>query len=619
MSLRQSQQTASEGVRSGGTWLVLRRLLPWAVIALALLALAYRSWRFGGHFPDDAFITFRFAENLVRGFGIVWNIDGPPTEGSTSILQTILVATTMRLGLPLLTGAYLISTVSVLVLVLVLVRIAARLNGRLTLAAALPLALYLGSARFSVHVNSGMDTIVAAALLSTSFLVSLHVLSHPRRSLAVALALVSLLCLWSRPDTAPFLAGQGVVLGLVAIMRRRHGDSGMLGALFLAYGIVGAIGTAYLAWKYAYFGYLLPNSFYVKTTENLAFGGLADVLRFTLNLAKKAVYLAPLILFLDWRALATAGSRTSWSQVALLCVPMALVLFYNSTTLHVVNYHHRLEFPVEALFWVAVGWLLASGKAFERLQVLIGRFSGPTVAVMTTAGFAVVVLAITMHLDRRHHRPWFARVQWHHYEPMAAALIRAGGGPEVTLVYDAAGYIPFTSRVSFIDPVGLVDNVLSGREPITPIEREQYIWGSRPDAYLGPVPPASTGATSAAEEPLWQTAYAENVLLSRKTLADYGRAAATMSDGALATALHYRMRELRDNWISVGEFPYPWGISRDYTHFLYVRKGSPYEARLVEEFSRLTTRTLEDVDFDDVTDGQVLITREDARRLSALP
>ena len=41
---------------------------------------------------EDAFITFRFAENLALGHGFVWNIGEPPVEGFTNFLWVVLCA-----------------------------------------------------------------------------------------------------------------------------------------------------------------------------------------------------------------------------------------------------------------------------------------------------------------------------------------------------------------------------------------------------------------------------------------------------------------------------------------------------------------------------------------------
>src|SRR4051812_9407292 len=47
---------------------------------------------------DDAYITYRYARNLVRGFGLVYN-PGERIEGYTNFLWTLLVAGGLKLRL----------------------------------------------------------------------------------------------------------------------------------------------------------------------------------------------------------------------------------------------------------------------------------------------------------------------------------------------------------------------------------------------------------------------------------------------------------------------------------------------------------------------------------------
>lgn len=47
---------------------------------------------------DDSYISLRYARNLATGFGIVFNPDGPRTEGYTNFLLILIEAVLIRLG-----------------------------------------------------------------------------------------------------------------------------------------------------------------------------------------------------------------------------------------------------------------------------------------------------------------------------------------------------------------------------------------------------------------------------------------------------------------------------------------------------------------------------------------
>jgi len=64
--------------------------LDWALISLAALAFAARTLP-GSRTIDDAYITFRYARNLVNGLGFVYN-PGQHVQGTTTPLYTLLLA-----------------------------------------------------------------------------------------------------------------------------------------------------------------------------------------------------------------------------------------------------------------------------------------------------------------------------------------------------------------------------------------------------------------------------------------------------------------------------------------------------------------------------------------------
>ena len=79
---------------------MLRRLTTAASVALAAAALVFGLWRALGAawLADDSFISFRYAEHLARGHGLVYNV-GERVEGYTNLLWTLLVAAALRLGI----------------------------------------------------------------------------------------------------------------------------------------------------------------------------------------------------------------------------------------------------------------------------------------------------------------------------------------------------------------------------------------------------------------------------------------------------------------------------------------------------------------------------------------
>ena len=71
----------------------MRSKLSYLSIALFALVVSAVYWPIRLSYPiDDTFITFRYADNLAQGFGLVWNPGAPPTEGYTNFLYVLLLS-----------------------------------------------------------------------------------------------------------------------------------------------------------------------------------------------------------------------------------------------------------------------------------------------------------------------------------------------------------------------------------------------------------------------------------------------------------------------------------------------------------------------------------------------
>src|SRR5438045_1442706 len=70
----------------------------WIIGALAILAgFAWLTVICSPFVIDDAFISFRYAENLARGHGLVYN-PGDYVEGYTNFLWVVIIAAVNALG-----------------------------------------------------------------------------------------------------------------------------------------------------------------------------------------------------------------------------------------------------------------------------------------------------------------------------------------------------------------------------------------------------------------------------------------------------------------------------------------------------------------------------------------
>jgi hypothetical protein len=234
-----------------------RYAVAWAVVATALVTVSgidahgiLDGGRSVFQLEDDAMISMRYARNLAHGLGLVYNA-GERVEGYTNFLWVLVMAVVHVVGIPdRLTSAVVIVIDGVLVAGAVL--LVGRILHRHHVAAALVLVACLALA-FDANVvmwcGSGLET-VGEAFLVTWCAWALVTESRPSAFLA-PLSLLPLI----RADGALLAAMLGAVFLLTTARR-------MVAVRQLA--LAALPGAAHLAFRVSYYGYPLPNTFYVK-------------------------------------------------------------------------------------------------------------------------------------------------------------------------------------------------------------------------------------------------------------------------------------------------------------------------------------------------------------------
>ena len=240
------------------------RALLVAQLALVITVLAFQwpGWWAQRWVQDDAYVSFRYARNLVRGEGLVYNV-GDRVEGYTNFLWTMIAAVPLARGvadpLPFMhavsAGLWVASFATLLALGVGLWRAgvdAAPL-------AALPLAVHWS---FNLWFVSGMETPLVTFLPIAA--VAALVIDPRRHGWSLALAsLCGAALTMTRPDGAVVLlalAAGSALLDGAWLLRTRPGRRAVAGALLPLLLVL----LPYEAWRIGYYGSLFPNTYYAK-------------------------------------------------------------------------------------------------------------------------------------------------------------------------------------------------------------------------------------------------------------------------------------------------------------------------------------------------------------------
>ncbi len=229
----------------------------WLVFS-ALLLLAW-SARF---IQDDAFISFRYAENLVRGEGLVFN-PGERVAGFTNLLWTILIAFGIRVGFDPIGFSWALGLLSFGASLIGCFRLGQRLfsdDGR----ALMGMVVVGTNFSFLSYATGGLETQLQAALFIWGTEVFFAISNEGRESPESLLGLSAILAaaFLTRPDSGLWGA---LIWGHVALRLLREGRFARLGwfsALF--FGTV----AGWMAGMQWFYGDPLPNTFYTKVGTN---------------------------------------------------------------------------------------------------------------------------------------------------------------------------------------------------------------------------------------------------------------------------------------------------------------------------------------------------------------
>jgi len=385
---------------------------------------------------DDAYISYRYAENLVRGEGLVFN-HGERVEGYSNFLYVLAVAPAFWVTDR--DGVYFFSVLLNLVCALGALglfsdHLRRSMGERAALAGSLLFALCLP---LWAAVASGLETCLVLLISIAIWVCVERVAVNPTRRDTLTLALLTVLSLLARVDG--FLVPGIAILYLLLKRRIRPATVCALGLL--------ATQGVYELWRLAYYGALLPTSYYVKVA-------------------------GPILVRLRY-----AG--VEFSKIAILegLLPYVLILLLLVVESLYRLYQRRREsfypFRFEILFaplWIAYWFYIGGDHFWDRFLVILfplgilallsayKKVSSPQMAVYGLALLAALQVGTPCLTDPRFEFGAKTFDSW-----IGTGKFLGEKCPGRTLAVVALGKMPFFSGLYCHDMMGLADPVIAHR------------------------------------------------------------------------------------------------------------------------------------------------------------
>lgn len=418
--------------------------------------------------PDDAFVSFRYAQNMADGHGLTFNPGERPIEGYSNFLWVLVCAAAYKVGFDLPAAMPWVGVLFGAANLLVLAGFYRR--RRLTATEILvPLVLFALAAPFVTHSITGMETPLFSLLLLTAMIWADAANTGGGMISYLGLAVTGTLLALCRPEG--LVAFPVIVLARrflpVGTMKRESpapADSAGGRPLWAAAGVFALLVIAYHVWRIAYFDAAIPPSFAAR------FGGGGPVWRawienfrmyfitqgsdhlpsgyFTLLLAAGAVVGASMSpARLDWK-------RTE--QTALVLAGVFSLIYFNFVdAMPGLRYHAALI----GLFFIP-GVYLQSGamKSMTADKALVGR--------VKVASLVVVALAVSFSW-LAYLKMGMTRTETGNQDSAVALAdwLREALPGDAKLAINEAGIIPYYSDFQTVDiaPKPVVGDHPSGR------------------------------------------------------------------------------------------------------------------------------------------------------------
>lgn len=398
-------------------------------LLLPALLLAFHLHRAAPFTVDDSYISFRYARNLARGLGLVYN-PGERVEGYTNFLWTMVLAGGIRLGLDPVLLSKLLGGASAFAALGLTYALSARL---LPYGSAPCLATWLlaSTITFTGYAVFGLETIGFVALLLGGTYLFLREGARPRFPWS---GLVFALAGLTRPEAPLFLGILMLSLGR-GILSRANLTRAALFAAPLA---------AHLAFRRLYYGTFLPNTLGAKT------GNLGAQLHAGWLYVQGYAAQAGVALLLASLGLVLAFSTRRRDLLAIAALAAAVVGYVVLVGGDWMKYHRFLA-PAEPFVF-----LLACTGTRHLLEL---RRRGTTLALLA---FGVLVAAQrgkalrAAEDDLLGHEKRF----WDRAAGGTAAWMNEHAGPGELALGDI-GYVGWATDRPILDLLGLVDPVIA--------------------------------------------------------------------------------------------------------------------------------------------------------------
>ena len=441
-------------VREGWTQGVIAHpVTRWLALGFAITGLIYHALIFD-FLNDDAFISFRYADNLVEHGELVFNPGtGERVEGYTNFLWTILMALVLWCGEDPAVWSRILGVACAAGTLCVITAFISRTRGRRQLSDVLGAILLAAAPAYACWSMGGLETQLFTLLCTlgwTSYLLARQ--ARPQRLWLSGLwfALAGM----TRPEGV-------LMIGLIVIHHlfemafqekrwRPTKHEWIWAAVFLG------VFCPYFAWRWNYYGWPFPNTYYVKSgAPNFWTPGFAYFRNWVTD---NGIWIVPVLATLGTKRIPQGGLRLL-TLGGLICIVISF---------HVIKVGgdfmalHRFFVPIMPILAVMAALGLAEIHRYASQEYRIRYGVAVILTLVLVQGHIKLIQdhALSVGSDNGVDRIGWLK-QFHEQCTEIGMHLRDTADPNASIAITAAGIIPYYSRLYTVDILALNDEYVA--------------------------------------------------------------------------------------------------------------------------------------------------------------
>jgi arabinofuranosyltransferase len=427
---------------------------------------------------DDAFISYRYATNFVNGFGLVFN-PGEKVEGYTNFLWVMISAMLIKFNIDPLSGTRIITIIFSFLTIFVTYLIATEIFKIIGLISCLSVALLAFNPGFVLWSYSGMETIFFTFLITSGNFFILKFIDEDKSKFLIVASIFFSISSLTRPEGIYFFVLNFLFLLIDSFLRKDWKSTSFeIRKFILPVLIFLIIFGSYFIWRYTYYGFLFPNTFYAKTGFD---NQIARGLYYCFKFYRESLAMGLLLIFPAYLILKEFRNRKIQYMIFIISGFIFYIILIGGDNLLVQRFFIPIMPLIFTLIMLGVNIFFTDFSITKSLRIII------VVLIISSSLFVI--------LDSRSFPMYGVSRTLSHYENLkkAGIWLKENSNPGESVAVESAGIIPYYSGLISFDRLGLSDLYISHKgkydEGARDKNDEDYIlWEKKPTYFVDAFP-----------------------------------------------------------------------------------------------------------------------------------